>query len=87
MTLEIRPGIFGNDLNIFANGKRIARTDVFRRQRAFYLVGDDSQNYGNLILAKDATPRKLSREPRRVLGLLGLCGLDLPADTVVRFVA
>jgi hypothetical protein len=84
--LEIRTGHFGNDLNIYQNGRRIARTDVFRRHRAFYLVDDSGQNHSNSITAKDATPRNLSREPRRVLGLLGLCGLDLPADTEVVFV-
>ena len=84
--LEIRTGNLGSDLNIYQNGHRIARTDVFRRNRAFYLVDDSGQNHSNCITAKDATPRNLAREPRRVLGLLGMCGLELPADTEVVFV-
>lgn len=83
--LEIRAGYMGNDLNVYLDGRRIARTDVFRRQRAFYLVDDSGQNHGPSIVAKSATPRRLSREPRRVLGLLGMCGLNLPGDTQVVF--
>lgn len=84
--IEIRTGNMGNDLDIFYNGRRIARTDVFRRRRAFYIVDDASENNGVAIDAKDATPRKLQREPYLVLGLLCACGVDMPAGTKVAFI-
>jgi hypothetical protein len=84
MTITIQPeSTTSTNLNIYADGRRVARSDVFRRRRALYLVGDDSQNYGAAISAKDATPAKLARTPRAILGMLGECGLDLPESTVV----
>ncbi|MGB1140157.1 MAG: hypothetical protein ACPG1A_04605 [Halioglobus sp.] len=84
--IEIRTGNMGNDLDIFHNGRRIARTDVFRRRRAFYIVDDSSENNGVAIDAKDATPRKLQREPYFVLSLLWACGVEMPAGTEVAFI-
>ena len=83
--ITIRTGSMGNDLDIFHNGRRIARTDVFRRRRAFYIVDDASENNGVAIDAKDATPRKLQREPYFVLSLLSACGIEMPQDIAVVF--
>ena len=79
--IEIRPKYHPGDLRdwrVFVDGVAVADSGTLRRRRSVWLLDGSAAVY-----APEATARKMAAEPARVLGLLGLLGVDVDGPVTV----
>ena len=80
-SIEIRPKYGHNDFRdwrVFIDGVAVADCTTFRRQRVFGLIGTEIATD-----APKATARRIVAEPRRVIGLLFACGINVDGDVTI----